>query len=523
MSGATWQYSCLNYQSGSTYYNRSYFYYIPSSIKTVTITNQDEAKTAAFNQCSNITKISYTEDLTSLGQAVCQNCSALTSFNSEESKTIDLSGNFSSIGPSAFYNCGKIEQIVFAENVEAIGSQAFDSCNSVLELNLTNKIVSIGSYAFKNLSKVTSVTVYNSTESIGRGAFYGCNGLQSVSLPFTGNSNDATAYKATLGYIFNYTTTNASGSSSYGSSNASSDEFYNSQYSSANGAIWQYSCLNYQSGTTYYNTSYFYYIPSSLKVVNITNQSDVKDAAFNGCMYIESINYTKELTKLGTAVFQNCKALKTFNSQTEGTMNLSGTYTTLSSYAARDCAKIDALVIPSTVTKIGAYAFENLIKISEVTVPNSVEEIGVGAFKGCTGLQSMSLPFTGKSADAEAYEAVFGYIFGYSTTNASGISSYGSSNASSDEFYNGSYSSVSGATWQYSCLNYQSGSTYYNRSYFYYIPSSIKTVTITNQDEAKTAAFNGCKYLEKIIFIKGCSIGDYAFQNCTATIHDPTK
>ena len=76
------------------------------------------------------------------------------------------------------------------------------------------------------------------------------------------------------------------------------------------------------------------------------------------------------------------------------------------------------------------------------------------------------------------------------------------------------------AVWQYSCYNY---SSYYSnrlQSYFYFIPSSLTEVIITEQKKIPIAAFNGCTMLETITFEKGVSTqGEAAFQNCSATVN----
>ena len=181
------------------------------------------------------------------------------------------------------------------------------------------------------------------------------------------------------------------------------------------------------------------------------------------------------------------------------------------------------MIIPTNVSTIGNYAFQNLELITKVVVPEGVTSIGRGAFKGCNAIEDITLPFVGKSVDATYYDAVFGYIFGYeikSTTD----SSYGYANESSTEFYNKQYSTVEGAVWQYACLNntYSSYGSYYhrNKSYFYYIPTTIKNVTITVQTAIPTAAFNSCDFIETITIPDTVtSIGDYAFQNCGATVN----
>ena len=60
---------------------------------------------------------------------------------------------------------------------------------------------------------------------------------------------------------------------------------------------------------------------------------------------------------------------------------------------------------------------------------------------------------------------------------------------------------------------------YYVDYYMYYIPTSIRNVTITAQTNIPVAAFNNCDFIETITLSADVeTIGDYAFQNCNATI-----
>ncbi len=507
IDGAIWQYSCYNYSSYYSNRLQSYFYYIPSSLTEVIITEQTQVPTAAFNGCKSIELIQFNGALQKIGDAAMQNCEKLTSFNSEKSKTIDLSGNIEIIGNYAFRNCKIVENIIFGFN-KSIGNHSFDGCINVLSFDLNNNINYIGNYAFKDISIPTELVVYNSTESIGVGAFEGCNGLENITLPFTGKSNSATAYEAVFGYVFGFTTQT--------SSQKSHDQdtvFVNSQTGNVDGSTWQYSCYNYSSYYSNRLQSYFYHIPSSVKMVTISNQENIQIGAFNGCKNIVSIKYDKTIKDIGSAAFQNCLSLQNFNSNKNGELNLSGSFHTLGSYSFKNCSLIDTVILPNGLISIGEYSMENL-SITSLKIPDSVETIYLGALYNCNKLKKIELPFIGKNESANAYEAVLGYVFGYETRTSSQ-----KTHDQNTTFVNTQTGSSDVAVWQYSCYNY---SSYYSnrlQSYFYFIPSSLTEVIITEQKKIPIAAFNGCTMLQTIEFRKGASSrGEAAFQNCPATI-----
>ncbi len=125
--------------------------------------------------------------------------------------------------------------------------------------------------------------------------------------------------------------------------------------------------------------------------------------------------------------------------------------------------------------------------VTSIVVPDSITEIAPRAFFGCNGLTSITLPFVGKNRTANGYEGVFGYIFGYVLRSNS-----------SDE--------VSGAVYQYRVSN---------KYYYYYIPESLKTVTI-NGGKINNSAFYNCANLITVNLGNGVTSIDnnYAFNNC---------
>ena len=218
---------------------------------------------------------------------------------------------------------------------------------------------------------------------------------------------------------------------------------------------------------------------------------------------------------------------------------------TISSYVGTGTTMwIPAYINDVPVTTIPASAFENEATLVKVVVPDTVTNIGEGAFKGCEAIEDITLPFVGASANATYYDAVFGYIFGYLAINSydeentsnlassQGVSVAPSGNnypVSQYVFKNGAVIQKHTEIWQYSCYNYYKqymyspgyySRKYYLNSYYYYIPKSIKTVTITVQTDIPVAAFNNCDFIETINLPDTVeSIGDYAFQNCNATIN----
>ena len=170
--------------------------------------------------------------------------------------------------------------------------------------------------------------------------------------------------------------------------------------------------------------------------------------------------------------------------------------------AFSECTMLGSVQTGDVLQTIGQSAFNGCTALlrfnstadGKVVIPDTVTSIGSGAFKGCNAVENITLPFVGTSMTAEyGYLKVFGYIFGR----------YGSASSSS-RTSNGSYT-------------YQGGDGYY-------IPKSIRKVTITLQTEIPACAFQNCDLIEEIILpTTFVSAGTGAFTNCTATISYSAK
>lgn len=153
------------------------------------------------------------------------------------------------------------------------------------------------------------------------------------------------------------------------------------------------------------------------------------------------------------------------------------------------------LTIPETyegkaVKKIAADAVVDLTFIEEIEVKSNIEEFGLGSFSGLTSLKTITLPFAGKKLGAKNSEKSFGYIFG--TTSSDGLTSC--------------------------AQTYNEGSS--DNSATYYIPSSLKTVTITGDNKV---SFETKKYIlekdedgkDKIVYVDDSYTGESTVYSIT--------
>lgn len=376
VAGATCQYIDKYSMYNATYY----WYYIPSSIKSVIIT-KGNIPNGAFTQCDGLNSVTIGNGATKIGKEAFVYCWRLTSITIPDSVT--------SIGDSAFYYCSGLTSVTIGNSVTSIGNKAFSRCRNLTSITIPDSVISIGnstfedcsgltsitvadgnskyhssgnclietasktlilgcktsvipsdgsvtsidSSAFKNCTGLTSIIIPNSVTSIGKGAFNGCSSLESISIPFVGAKAGVTSsdtYQYPFGYIF--------GTSEYNGSDSATQYYYGSS----------------TSDTTYMT----YYIPSSLKSVIVTG-GNILYGAFS------------------------------------------------------DCSELTSIAIPDNVTSIGGRAFYLCSGLTSVTIPNSVTSIGSSAFYYCSGLTSIT--FNGTIAQWNAISK--GTDWNYNTGN----------------------------------------------------------------------------------------------------------
>ena len=307
-------------------------------------------------------------------------------------------------------------------------------------------VTGVSSSAFSGCTGLTSVVIPTNVTCIGSAAFSGCSSLTNMVLPFVGakRGNKETA-SSLFGYIF--------GSSS--ASGMTSVEQY-------------YSSIAYSSAT--------YYIPSSLKSVEIAGETAIGYGAFYGCSMLSAVTMSSGVASIGERAFFGCSGLTS--------IDIPSRATSIGDWAFSGCSGLTSVTIPSSVTSIGRSAFLDCVGLTSVTIPSSVTSIGSFAYSGCSSLTNMVLPFVGaKRGNAGTADSLLGYIFG--SSSAPGMR----------------------PVQQY----YSSGS-----SKVYYFPSSLRSVKVADETVIGYGAFYGCNMLTEVtISARVKSIGSYAFSDCS--------
>ena len=443
----------------------------------------------AFNSCDRLNAV-YITDLAAWcaidfyrGDSNPLSCAHYLYLNGEFVTELTIPDSVTSISGYAFYGCSGLTSVTIPDNVTSIGGYAFSGCSGLTIVTIPDNVISIGGYAFSGCSGLTSVTIPDSVTSISGAAFSGCVGLTNITIPDSVTSIGSSAFSGCSGLTsiaipdsvisigdaaFEYCTGLASITIPDSVTSIGQNAFYNTAYYNDE--------TNWEDGVLY--------IDKHLIVANtsLSGTYTIKDgtlviaiAAFYDCTGLMNITIPGSVTSIGSSAFSGCTGLTS--------VIIGNGVTSIGDGAFSGCTGLTSVTIPDSVTSIGDRAFSGCTGFTNVTIPDSVTSIGEGAFFGCSGLKSITLPFVGDTikSSSDAYQYPFGYIFG--TNSYAGSIGIGQ--------YNG------------------------NRYDVYYIPSSLRSVTITGGNILYGAFYN-CSMLTSITIPNSVtSIGDRAFSGCT--------
>lgn len=368
----------------------------------------------------------------------------------------------------AFGGCTRLTNVSWTETEgQAIGKNLFENCRALEKIVIPSNITVISDGMFFDCESLSDVTLSDKTTELGRGAFRYCAQLMQISLPNTLKYIDIECFK--------------------------------------------------DSGLTS--------IHLPVGIIDISNN------CFENCKSLKTVTYDSLYMDVNTQGFKNATSLSTFDLNRvrgvgmEGFYNcyclhitLSSTLTGIGDRAYHGCYYSGTkLTIPKSVSMIGTEAFSTWVQLEEIvfgvpdvrlilseqafkglynlksmTLPTSTE-MAEGIFDGCYSLESITVPYIGLNKDgtktSHQSETTLGYLF-------------------SQEAYENSYEVK---------VVYEKTATTHDIMYFY-IPLSLKKVTITAQEAIGDYAFDGITSLNTIVLPETTkAIGKYAFAYTTIT------
>lgn len=374
---------------------------LPSTLK--------EVGDYAFNNCANLTKVTFKGSDIKLGTRSFSDNNNLKEIHTirDGTDSKDLLDT-KSIGFAAFYNDKNLSTIIIGKNVAdfsgadnrafkgcdslsnvsfektdtplTINKNAFESCFGRTDgsIDFSTRPVILQDQAFIKCAKLTKVIFGDKNVQIGTQTFQGCAGLteavfgKGVSIIQKGAFDNCGLLKADLSACTDLTEVTGF-----------------SHCTKLTSVIFPQNGNISSIGEEAFNGS------SSLASIDIPNTViTIGASAFKGCTSLTTITIPSLVTTLTTSLFEGCTSLK------EAT--LKGNITEIQDNAFLNCTslttiKTDAVqkegvaTLPDTVTTIGASAFKDCTSLIEIKLSDSLVTIKDNAFMG-SGLTTITLP-----------------------------------------------------------------------------------------------------------------------------------
>lgn len=403
----------------------------------------------AFSGCNSLNYVIIPKSVATLGDYAFAGCSELSSITFQTEERIIVNGEgeeyeeykvivgIKSIGSYAFSGCPSLTSITIPQSVINILADTFEN-NSLSAIqvdtnnpnftsedgillnktktslirfpskkgnlgNILNSVTSIGEYAFSGCSHFTSIIIPNTITRIGRYAFKGCINLESMTLPLT-PIREFNYFFGELFYSVNRIT--FSSISTYSIANYKQTHYvYNScRY-----------CYN--GGRGYEN--FYYYVPSSLKSIYITDEADIPDNFFQN-MNLKTVSIPA-VKSIGNSAFSGCTLLKS--------ISIPNSVTSIGNGAFNSCP-LEEVITP--IVSINAGFFTS--RLQKLTITNVCTSISPGILSSCANLEELTLPFIGTNIYATGEAAVLGTLFGTSTSTTAITQYYGENSSDYGKF-----------------------------------------------------------------------------------------
>ncbi len=412
---------------------------IPASVTTI--------EKWAFQFCKSLTDIPVPDTVTTIGIEAFKDCDSLVNvpnekgacgeklwweLNREGTLTVRGSGDMSgaipwkstptsqdenikkvimeegvtSIANNAFHSCTNLTEVSIPSTMKKIGQSAFRGCTALTSVTLPDGPLIIENYAFQDCTSLKSINVSEET-SLGMDVFKGCTSLSGVDISPSGQYGENLRWKLAEDGTLTFTGTGA----------------LKPKKGEAT-PVWKGSGRDkvkkvvIGEGVTLVG-GYEFNGCKNLTEVILPEQSltSIEDYAFLGCVSLEKINISANVTSIGANAFKNCTNLPdtavigrgnkekvNWELFKNGRLTVKG-QGKIPDYGLDYSMKetIKEVVIEEGITGIGEGAFCDYKYLASVKLPATLTSIERSAFKNCPSLAGVEIPAKVTAIEEEAF------------------------------------------------------------------------------------------------------------------------
>ena len=332
----------------------------------------------AFNFCTKLRKINFTETLKVIGHGAFKGCFFL--------ETVILPKTMKEISDYAFYEAG-IKQLILPENVNFVGTEVFAGTD--IETTDIPENFTLNSAMFEKCQKLHSINLLGSHITIPERCFCNCINLTEIDITKTALIKDE-AFRGCQNLSVSTIPADTLVAVSAFEESGATDVIIEDISKVCNRVFAD--CKSLKKLT-----------------INVADgPTSVSSALVKGCKNLQTVVFTgrtKNLTVIEAAAFKETKNLNT--------ISLPDTIKTISKEAFYDSgienihlpenlrqigtmafarSGLKDIIIPNKIKKLGEYAFYNCIELTAVTLPESVTKIPSGIFEDCCSLKTVNVP-----------------------------------------------------------------------------------------------------------------------------------
>ena len=261
----------------------------------------------AFENCSNLKEVKFSDKLEIIGERAFYNCDKIQKIELPKSlkemrngynggvfsncsglKKINIPKSLKE-GNLAFEGCSLLNEIEWEDGITKIPDGLFKNCAGLENVKIPDTVTEIGRYAFENCSDLVNISFPNSLQVIGEGAFKDCKKIKDINLP--------------------------------------------------NGL------QEMQNG--YYNGAFSYC--TGLQKVSIPSTLKKGYLAFKGCNSLSEIEWMQGITKIPEGLFRECAGLKS--------VVIPDSITQIEGNAFAECSNLQEIYLPNNTVNIADNAF----------------------------------------------------------------------------------------------------------------------------------------------------------------------
>ena len=388
-----------------------------ASVQRVTLPDGLRAVgTSAFEYCEALVKIDIPDSVTYLGENAFSSCDALTA--------VKLPAGVAELPSMILWGCENLKEVVIPEGVTRIGFAAFGSCRALEKLVLPESLKFIDEYGFDFCSSLTTVILPAGIETISDDAFEYCAKLEQFVLkgPVEGLESVAFAGDRKLVPYEEYVRKveaemKAKEEAAEEAATRCGEQIVwkleedGTLRLSGSGAMFDYSWHNDKAPwkSTRHQVRHLV-IEEGIETIG--------DAAFYGCVQLETVSLPESLRSIGAHAFMECEALReitvpqgvvrvqscAFSGDTAlESITLPDGLEELGGFALQYCENLKTLRVPEGVTSLEHNLLEGCKGLTSIELPSSLRTIDEAAFLGCTGLTSIVIPDGVESIDQYAF------------------------------------------------------------------------------------------------------------------------